>query len=230
MGSAADYLVAHRGDRAGGVENTLPAFAAAADAGARFMECDIQFSRDLVPLVLHDARLGRLCGRPEVCVSETTADVLRDICRPHFPLLSLDELLGWLGTAPDVTLFVEIKSPIRERLSDRSIVRLVGEAFPEGLRHRLVVIGMSASLVDLFAAELRCPVGWVAEGVRRPLHAMQYVFMPWQRADEMGQWQKLGARIGLYTVNDASAAAHLRRRGADLIESNYFSQMARALD
>ncbi len=222
-----DYLVAHRGDRAGGVENTLNGFAAAVAAGARYAECDIQFSCDLVPLVVHDNSLKRLCGRPDIKVTDTSADDLRKICQPHFLLSTLPELLAWLKTEPALTVFVEIKPPIRRRLTDRSIARRIGQCLPADLLPRLVIISQSAGLIDAFAGEIACPVGWVAEGARRPEHAMQYVFMPWQRADEMERWQAQGARVGLYTVNDAAQAVALRQAGADLVETNYFSKMIR---
>ena len=61
---------AHRGLHSpdmGIVENTLPAFEAARDAGYG-MELDIQFSRDMQVVVFHDDDLQRLCGDPrKVC-------------------------------------------------------------------------------------------------------------------------------------------------------------------
>lgn len=228
MRQATSFLVAHRGDRRGGAENTLAAFAAAAAAGARYAECDIQFSRDLVPLVIHDNHLQRLCGL-DARVSETPADELRGLCQPFFQLSSLPELLLWLRAAPGVTLFIEIKSPVRRRLSDRSIARRIAAILPDELLPRIVVIGMSASLMEVCADILPCPVGWVAEGARPPKASISYIFMPWQKADEMARWQQRGIRVGLYTVNDAPAAAALRDKGADLVECNLFSDMVRAL-
>jgi len=219
------YLVAHRGDRAGGVENTLDGFAAAAAAGARYAECDIQFSRDLVPLVVHDNCLKRLCGRPDIKVTDTSADDLRKICQPHFLLSTLPELLAWLKTEPGVTLFVEIKPPIRRRLTDRSIARRIGLYLPADLLPRLVIISQSARLLDACAEQIGCSVGWVAEGMRQPVAPIQYIFMPWQRVDDMGLWQLRGVRVGFYTVNDAEQAKTLRMAGADLVETNDYARM-----
>ena len=56
--------IAHRGyhDRNRAVwENTLSAFARAADAGFA-IECDLQYSADAIPVVFHDDNLKRLCG------------------------------------------------------------------------------------------------------------------------------------------------------------------------
>lgn len=42
-------------------ENTLTAFARAAEAGFS-IECDLQYSADAMPVVFHDDDLGRICG------------------------------------------------------------------------------------------------------------------------------------------------------------------------
>ena len=49
-------LIAHRGWAARYPENTVPAFRAALEAGARFVELDVQLSSDLVPVVFHGSR------------------------------------------------------------------------------------------------------------------------------------------------------------------------------
>ena len=59
-----DIPIAHRGlhDRAAGViENSRSAFQRAIDKGFS-IECDLQLTRDGVPVVFHDDRLERLTG------------------------------------------------------------------------------------------------------------------------------------------------------------------------
>ncbi|MCF7820946.1 MAG: glycerophosphodiester phosphodiesterase, partial [Mariprofundaceae bacterium] len=106
------WLVAHRGDREGGVENTLAAFKLAVKSGALFAECDIQFTRDLVPVVIHDDSLKRLC---DLALHVSLLDLidLEELCYPCFTLLTLQKLLIWLKEKPQLTLFIEIKPDIR---------------------------------------------------------------------------------------------------------------------
>ncbi len=52
-------VIAHRGASADHPENTLPAFRAAWESGARWVEADTQPTADGVPIVLHDADLDR---------------------------------------------------------------------------------------------------------------------------------------------------------------------------
>ena len=52
--------VAHRGGAAEAPENTMAAFARAADLGFRFIETDVQATRDGIVVTFHDLRLDRL--------------------------------------------------------------------------------------------------------------------------------------------------------------------------
>ena len=77
MAQLFDRPVAHRGlhDRAGGViENSATAFARAV-AGDFAIECDLQLTRDGVPVVFHDETLERLTGL-RGAVRDITADAL----------------------------------------------------------------------------------------------------------------------------------------------------------
>ncbi len=60
LASAPRPLVgAHRGASADHPENTLASFAAAVAQGADFWELDVRLSADGVPMVIHDAAIGR---------------------------------------------------------------------------------------------------------------------------------------------------------------------------
>ncbi|MBE0598343.1 MAG: glycerophosphodiester phosphodiesterase [Desulfuromonadales bacterium] len=56
-------LFGHRGFSAAYPENTLPAFRAALEAGARYLELDLWMTRDGQVVVHHDRNLRRTCGR-----------------------------------------------------------------------------------------------------------------------------------------------------------------------
>jgi glycerophosphoryl diester phosphodiesterase len=55
-------VIAHRGASGDYPENTLPAFRAAAAAGAPYFELDVHMTRDGHVVVSHDADLARTCG------------------------------------------------------------------------------------------------------------------------------------------------------------------------
>ena len=102
---------AHRGlhgPTTGLVENTLPAFEAARDAGYG-SELDIQFSRDMQVVVFHDDDLQRMCGDPrKVC--QLTLEELRAL-----PLAGSEARIPTLKEVLDavdgrVPLLIELKN------------------------------------------------------------------------------------------------------------------------
>ena len=52
-------MIAHRGDSMHFPENTSSSFLSAIEKGAQMIECDVQLSRDRVPVIIHDPSLDR---------------------------------------------------------------------------------------------------------------------------------------------------------------------------
>jgi glycerophosphoryl diester phosphodiesterase len=52
-------IIAHRGHKVGAPEQTLAAFELAVDLGATMLEADLRFSRDGVPVLMHDRLVDR---------------------------------------------------------------------------------------------------------------------------------------------------------------------------
>jgi len=69
-----DYnLVAHRGLSCVAPENTLDSLQAAVDAGFRYIECDIQITKDNEWIVNHDTTIKRMTGE-EGTIADMTAE------------------------------------------------------------------------------------------------------------------------------------------------------------
>ena len=56
-------VIAHRGYSIEAPENTIPAFILAAEKGYDTVECDIQWTKDSVPVLLHDNTINRTARR-----------------------------------------------------------------------------------------------------------------------------------------------------------------------
>lgn len=224
-----EWLVAHRGDHDGGIENTLGAFRFAAESGATLAECDIQFTRDLVPVVIHDDSLKRLC---DLALHVSLLDLidLEELCYPYFTLLTLRKLLMWLKEKPQLTLFIEIKPDIRKRLDDGDIATRLAALIPQAVLSHVVLISESGNILNACRDRLSCPVGWVAEGNEQAELPPDYVFMPYSEATMIDQWHSRDVKVGLYTINSGETARQLMDSGADMIETNHFSKMVAELD
>jgi len=221
---ALEFLVAHRGDRVGGVENTLAAFAKAAASGARWMECDIHFSSDWMPVVFHDSTLDRLCHHNPTRIADTPFATLTEQCSSTLMLPTLHHLMQWLEEF-ELCCFIEVKPPILERLSATEAAKLLAKHLPESLRHRLVLISESVELLEAFASHMNMRIGWVAESSDMPTLPLDFVFMPYTHAEQIPSWHARGTKVALYTVNDAQLARDMREAGADLIETDCFTRM-----
>ncbi len=111
-------LVAHRGYALRYPENTLPSLRAAIEAGARYIEFDVQMTADGVPVLLHDADLWRT-GRLDKKIHDMSIDQVMQVevteetrlggrfTDVNIPLLG--EIVDLLQAHPEITAFVELK-------------------------------------------------------------------------------------------------------------------------
>ena len=99
-------FIAHRGASAEAPENTLAAFRRALVLGVDGIELDVQVSRDGVPMVFHDATLGRLTGR-RGRIAQFAFRELRSMRVGGEPIPTLAEVLAL--TRDRLVVQVEIK-------------------------------------------------------------------------------------------------------------------------
>ena len=85
---------AHRGGALENDENTLAAFSHAVSLGYRYIETDVQASRDGVPVLFHDERLARMTGEEGGIGDRDWRDLERMRTTGGQPLLRLDDALG----------------------------------------------------------------------------------------------------------------------------------------
>ena len=69
-------LVAHRGYQAKYPENTALSLIKAIEAGALFIELDVQFSGDRLPIIYHDTDLQRVSGQSGSVLTATRDELL----------------------------------------------------------------------------------------------------------------------------------------------------------
>jgi glycerophosphoryl diester phosphodiesterase len=226
-------LVAHRGYARHFPDNTLASVRAAIGAGARYVEVDVQLTRDEVPVLFHDRTLRRLCGVDGVVHDYTAAELARfhasDFDRFGYkfaqePVATLAGLVDILGTNPAVTAFVELK---RASLSRFGLSLVLGRVLAALQPVMLQCVLISYSLSALQTARLRSPLplGFVIdrwpernrEGVRE-LHP-EYLFCDADGLPRFGKLQYPGAKLVVFEVAEAARAMKLAARGVDMIET-----------
>ncbi len=236
-------LVAHRGYAARYPENTLAALEAAIEAGAKFVEVDVQLSSDGFPVLFHDRTLDRMCGVPGA-VHETTLSDLRALScgeRGKFGdrfqregLLSLAGFVQLLSRHPNVRAFVEIKRIAIERFGRERILERVLPALDAAI-HQCTLISFSLDFLAVAREAHPIPLGAVfdawAEREQQIVAdiAPEFVFVDIDGLPATGELRHPGARVAVYEVADVAVARALAARGVDLVETFQIAEMIAAL-
>jgi len=164
-------LVAHRGYSGRYPENTLLAYQAAYQHGAKYMELDLQLTSDRVPVLHHDTSLLRMAG---------IDDDIRDIKAKHFKAMhasypqrfdtefadnaftTFKKFCKWMARYPEVTTFVEIKQGSIDRFG---IPVFMDEVYKRILstetEAQCVIISFNHEVVEYTRKISPMRVGWV---------------------------------------------------------------------
>ncbi len=237
-------VIGHRGAAAYRPENTLAAFAHAAELGCAWVEFDVRLTRDDVPVVVHDRSLLRTAG-----VARNIDDVhsrqLADIdAGGRFDPFWSGERIPTLAQALDACLVLGL-TPNIELKADAGGIRTAALAVAGMLRERWPA-DRPAPLVSSFSPRMlyhmRSAGGRLALGLlmrRRPRR-----FWAWH-ARVLGcatihvdpslatpafveRARRRGRRVAVYTVNDRARAERLFEAGVDAVFSDRPDLMAPA--
>ena len=194
--------LAHRGDHGRVPENTLAAFAAAlARPDCDGVELDVRASADRVAVVLHDATLARVQGRPEAA-AELTAAALRRLGVP-----SLADVLA--ACPPTAFLDVELKEDLGARALDPLFA---ARGLPDG--------SLSTAVVSAFEPASLATVRRLAPAVDCWLNADDLAPATLDRAVALGC---RGISVEWRAIDERTAAA-VARAGLDLAAYTFTSR------
>jgi len=113
------YVGGHRGCSADAPENTIAAFELAKEHGADAVEFDLEFTKDDVPIVLHDAEVDRTTNGTGSIADLTWAQVNKlnaaakfkdGTVFPHTPIPTLDQTVEFC-IDKKLKLFFDVKAP-----------------------------------------------------------------------------------------------------------------------
>ncbi len=236
-------LVAHRGYPRHYPENTLIGIEAAVAAGARFVEVDVQISRDRVPVLFHDRGLKRLCG-VDGRIQDYRYDELWAFraSEPekfgdrfnHVHITRLAELGHFLQRHRDVTAFIELKRSSLEHFGVDTMLDLVRRALKPVLKQCVLI---SYALEALLTARRN---GWRRIGVvidhwkerQQELVAAiqpQFLFCDVDDLPREGELRVPGMKLVIFEVAESRVALDLAARGVDFIETFAVGEMLQEL-
>lgn len=237
--------VAHRGYHVQAPENTMPAFAAAAEAGYQFLESDVHFTKDGVAVLCHDSTINATArnadGSKIVGVKSIQFMTYEELLQYDFGIAAGEAYRGtriptfreWIAFCreADVTPYIELKSRMTTE-QVQTLMQLVEEA---GMTDRAVWISFTWNLrmlQDVVAANPGAEVGLLSNGLANTTVAMaktlqtgqNRVFLDVLHTAVNRLSMQLAAQAGLeveaYTVNDAELADALTSLGVVGITTN----------
>jgi glycerophosphoryl diester phosphodiesterase len=238
-GSHLPALVAHRGYASRFPENTIPALAASIEAGARFVEVDVQLSSDGHPFLFHDRTLERMCDAPGPVHARTRAELARLSCAEtskfgaRFADVRIADLAGLvelLRAHPEVFAFVEAK---RASIEAFGASRMLDAILPvlEPVASRVALISFSLPFLATARKRTRLPLGavfdaWSERETKEAKDlAAELVFCDVEGLPASGSLDAGAARLAVYEVADPALALTLAGRGVALIETFAIGEM-----
>ncbi len=127
-------VLAHRGFSATGMENTMSAFSAAIDLGVRYLETDVQTTKDGRVVAFHDRKLRRLTGHPGRVADLEWSQLKQLRVRGQEPIAELAEVLAsWphLGVNIDVKQWAAVRPLARLLTIQPSLYRFCVGSFQD---------------------------------------------------------------------------------------------------
>jgi len=120
IGCSRTYAIGHRGAPQLAPENTIASLEAAADRGADWVETDVQFTKDGVPVLMHDDTVDRTTDGTGRVDQLTAEEISRLTVDGGGRVPTLEQALRALKDRP-ARLLLEIKGPQTSAAVDRAL-------------------------------------------------------------------------------------------------------------
>ena len=216
--------IAHRGGCEGAGENTMEAFAAAVEAGYRYVETDVHLSRDGEVVAFHDPDMRRLTGRagrideldwPEIAATEVSGG-------GRIPLLA-ELLTAWpelyVNIDPKSDAVVEPLTGLLRRLDALDRV-CIGSFSTERLRRMRRTLGpaLATSMGPTEILRLRCASLGLCPPPSGPVCAqvpIRQYGLPIVDARLLACAHAAGLKVHVWTINDRPTMERLLDLGVD---------------
>jgi len=235
------WVIAHRGASSEAPENTMAAFGRAVEAGAGFIETDLQLSRDARLVAIHDETLDRTTNAHGPVSAKTLEELKRLDAGAWFSgdgaggrhkesfagqrIPTLDEILAF-GREHDIGVYLELKTPAVSGAEHA----LVGALRASGEIVRTIVMSFDLGvLAQVRSSEPLIVTGYLCDrpspdAVRQAIDTGARQLLP--RRDHVArelieEAHKSYLKVVTWTVNDPAQAKALVAMGVDGIITDY---------
>ena len=248
-----NLIAAHRGDRSQKPENTLSALASSIGK-CDFIEIDVQLTKDLVPVIIHDDTLGRTSNVSEVMkykdrtpwrVSEFSEEELQGLDFGSWfdhkvePILTLEKALNF-AKEHHLFLNVEIKDMSRT-FEDETVVQIIIDMIKKTQTRHLVLLSSFYHPYLLMCKKHSGEIPTAAlQMYRHPsrlidyLHTLQVdAYHPQDRITDQKtvlSLREAGFFVSVFTVNDIKRQKELFDWGVSAVFTDFLEEKMETQD
>jgi glycerophosphoryl diester phosphodiesterase len=230
-------LIAHRGYSGRYPENTLIAYQAAYDCGARFVELDLQLTADHIPILHHDPNLKRMAD-VDIDIFDVSYERLESYSASHTQRFGNEffdnkftrfkTFCQWLKKHADVTAFVEIKQESIDHFGLTTVMDSIYKQIQDtDTQSQCVIIAFNHKAIELTHTNTTMRTGWILPAWNDVIHKQLKMTNPdfvCCDADKLpeknediwhGPWQ-----WAVYNVDDVNSVITMEKRGVNFLETN----------
>ena len=233
-------FIAHRGYAAAYPENTLIALDAAREAGAKFVEVDIQLSADQVPVLFHDRNLQRLCQQSgaihdyqfsqlekfNVTDSEKFASQYSDN-----KITSLQTFIHYLKQYKQLKAFIELKRSMIDKFGEEQVLKIILPLFA-GMQEQISFISYNQTILEKIHNSTDYTTGIVVdewdEYNKQANWQSEWLFCSAEGLPDNNAELKIKAKIAVFEVGNVELANKIQAKGIRYLETFHIKEMLAA--
>lgn len=229
--------VNHRGYNTIAPENTLPAFEMSASLGFKYVECDVLFTSDGVPVIMHDDTINRTCCNADgTAISDDVGieSVSYNDLIANYDACTTTQWATWKGTkVPTFEQFMNcckalnlhpwIELKWTHTYTQAEVQSIIAKIKKYGMEEHVTFISFSYDALALVATEWDTVElglnGSVSDAIALKT-GKNRVFMIYNASDNFSDAVSAGIQICLYTIDTVSSLTALNNRYYDSILTN----------
>ncbi len=233
-------FIAHRGYASAYPENTLIALDAAFQAGAEYVEVDIQFTSDHIPVLFHDRDLQRLCQQSGAIHDYTFSELEQfnvsdsekfSTKYSDNKITSLQVFIDYLKQHPQLKAFIELKRLMIDTFAEEQVLKILLPMF-EGMNEQISFISYNQFILKKIHDSTDFATGIVVDKWddinTKADWQPQWLFCSAEGLPENNETLNIKSKIAVFEVGNVGLAKHLLAKGITYLETFRIKEMLTA--
>ena len=232
-------FIAHRGYASSYPENTLVALDAAKQAGAEYIEVDIQLTSDGIPVLFHDRDLKRLCQQNgsihDYTFSQLEKFNVTDAEKfgtrfSENKITSLEKFIAYIKKHPGLNVFIELKRLMIDKAGEEKTLAILLPMF-YGMEKKIIFISYNQTILKNIHDNTNFKTGIVVDEWSQLIKSnwlSDWVFCSADGLPENNNELDIDAKIAVFEVGNIGLAKHLLAKGIVYLETFRIREMLTA--